>query len=317
MVFWTRVRLPSTPVIKILNAQQCVRDFSILSNINMIMSYLYLQYTYERGNNMNITITGNLGSGKSSVAKILKERGYEIFSTGQIFRQLAMDKGLSVEEFNKQVNEAASRGDRSVDKMIDGTTAKIGVEKDMIVFDSRLAWYFVPQSFKVFVITDIDEASRRVYNDSVRANSESYTSQAECRKALINRQRLETLRYKEIYGIDYYDMSNYNLVIESTNAAPMELADEILSKLEEYKNGMFERLMELNPSSIKISGNMETVSGDTAEIAVDECNGAWILHIGKEAFEKAINSGRKFVSVKIASSEQSSDEGFMNFSRLK
>lgn len=40
---------------------------------------------------MNITITGNLGSGKSSVAKILNERGYEYSSTGNIFRQLAME----------------------------------------------------------------------------------------------------------------------------------------------------------------------------------------------------------------------------------
>ncbi|MBQ2115465.1 MAG: dephospho-CoA kinase [Lachnospiraceae bacterium] len=89
---------------------------------------------------MNITITGNLGSGKSSVAKILKEKGFEIVSTGNIFRQLAMEKGLSVEEFNKQVNEAASKGDRSVDKMIDDMTTKIGEERDMVVFDSRLAW---------------------------------------------------------------------------------------------------------------------------------------------------------------------------------
>ena len=57
---------------------------------------------------MNITITGNLGSGKSSVAKILKEKGYEYSSTGNIFRQLAMEKGLSVEEFNKRVKDRKS-----------------------------------------------------------------------------------------------------------------------------------------------------------------------------------------------------------------
>ncbi len=82
---------------------------------------------------MNITITGNLGSGKSSVAKILKEKGYEYSSTGNIFRQLAMDKGMSVEAFNKQVNEAASRGDHSVDKMIDDTTTRISEERDNVV----------------------------------------------------------------------------------------------------------------------------------------------------------------------------------------
>ena len=125
---------------------------------------------------MNITITGNLGSGKSSIGKILKEKGYEIVSTGNIFRQLAMDKGLSVEEFNRQVNEATRNGDRSVDKMIDDTTAKIGRERDNIMFDSRLAWHFVPDSFKVFVITDINEANViGVFNDASTPTSRSAT----------------------------------------------------------------------------------------------------------------------------------------------
>ena len=175
---------------------------------------------------MNITITGNLGSGKSSVAKILKEKGYEYSSTGNIFRQLAMDKGMSVEAFNKQVNEAASRGDHSVDKMIDDTTTRISEERDNVVFDSRLAWHFASKSFKIFIITDIDEASRRVFHDSLRANSESYESQEACRKALIKRQKLETVRYKEVYGIDYYDMSNYNIVIESTSESTGRIVQE-------------------------------------------------------------------------------------------
>lgn len=263
---------------------------------------------------MNITITGNLGSGKSSVAKILKEEGYEIVSTGNIFRQLAMDKGLSVEEFNKQVNEAASRGDRSVDKMIDDTTTKIGEERDNIIFDSRLAWHFVPKSFKVFVITDIDEASRRVFHDSLRAGSEQYVSQQECKKALINRQKLETVRYKEIYGIDYYDMSNYNLVIESTNATPAELAQEILAKMAEYQNGVFESVMELNPSSIhKTAQEIEKAN----YISVNEKCGIFMISGGEELLDAAIAQGSKFVPVKISGTEPEGEDSFMNFSNMK
>ena len=244
---------------------------------------------------MNITITGNLGSGKSSIGKVLKEKGYEIVSTGNIFRELAMEKGLSVEEFNKQVNEATRRGDRSVDQMIDDTTARIGRERDNIMFDSRLAWNFVPDSFKVFVITDIDEASRRVFNDSVRANSESYESQEACKKALVHRQEMESVRFKEIYEIDYYDMSNYNFVIESTNAAPAEIAEEILSKMESYQKGEFTKLMELNPSSIFVGTEAEK-SGD---IIVNELNGTWFIKSGVEKLSQAISEGRKFVSVKV------------------
>lgn len=261
---------------------------------------------------MNITITGNLGSGKSSVAKILKEKGFEIVSTGNIFRQLAMEKGLSVEEFNKQVNEAASRGDRSVDQMIDDTTTKIGEERDNVVFDSRLAWNFAPRSFKVFVITDIDEAARRVFNDSLRANSESYESQEACKKALINRQKLETVRYKEIYDIDYYDMSNYNLVIESTNASPAEIAQEILDKMEEYQAGKFEKLMEINPSSIN-----GAQAPDADEISVHEKGGVFTLRAGQNKLDAAVKQGDKFVAVKVSESEDGGEDSFMNFSNMK
>lgn len=260
---------------------------------------------------MNISITGNLGSGKSSVAKILKEKGYEIFSTGSVFRQLAMEKGVSVEEFNRQVNEAASRGDRSVDKMIDDTTTRIDAERDNVVFDSRLAWNFAPKSFKVFVITDIDESSRRVFHDSVRAGSESYQSQEECRRALINRQKLETVRYKEIYGIDYYDMSNYNLVIESTNALPKEIAQEILDRMAEYQKGGFDKLMELNPSSIKIESNE-----DADCILVNEKGGVFTLNAGRALLETALETKKKFVAVKVVKSEDGGEDSFMNFSNM-
>lgn len=247
---------------------------------------------------MNITITGNLGSGKSSIAKIMKESGYEIVSTGAIFRELAMQKGLSVEEFNKQVNEATQKGDCSVDQMIDDTTTKIGKERDHIIFDSRLAWNFVPDSFKVFVITDIDEASRRVFNDSVRANSESYESQEACKKALIHRQEMETVRYQDIYGIDYYDMSNYNLVIESTSAMPAELATEVLEKMEEYSKGEFEKKMELNPTSIYPVADAQA-DGD---IVVNEVNGVWFIKSGLNQLKDAMKQGKKFVEVKVDAS---------------
>lgn len=249
---------------------------------------------------MNITITGNLGSGKSSIAKILKNEGYEIVSTGNIFRQLAMEKGLSVEEFNRQVNEATQRGDRSVDQLIDDTTTKIGKEKDHIIFDSRLAWNFVPDSFKIFVITDIDEASRRVFHDSVRANSESYDSQDTCKKALIHRQEMETVRYQDIYQIDYYDMSNYNLVIESTNAAPAELAREILEQLACFEQGTFHKKMELNPSSVYMTAQTK----EDGDIVVNEVNGVWFIKSGAREWKQALLQGQKFIPAKVDASFQ-------------
>ena len=48
-----------------------------------------------------ISIAGDLGSGKSTVAKILSKKfGAEIVSGGKIQRELASKMGITIEEFN-------------------------------------------------------------------------------------------------------------------------------------------------------------------------------------------------------------------------
>ena len=106
---------------------------------------------------MHITITGNLGSGKSTIARIISEKyNFEIYSTGKVQRELAKQMNLSTLELNQLM-----MSDRKYDKMIDDATARISREnKDKnIIFDSRLAWHFVEYSFKVFVSVSLDVAA--------------------------------------------------------------------------------------------------------------------------------------------------------------
>ena len=117
---------------------------------------------------MNLSLTGNLGSGKSSLGKELIARGFEIVSSGDIFRGLAAERGVSIVEMNK-----IAETDKSIDKMVDDRTIALGKSKDHTIFDSRMGWHFVPDSFKVFVMVDLQEAGKRVYNDSLR-KAETY-----------------------------------------------------------------------------------------------------------------------------------------------
>ena len=51
---------------------------------------------------MKITISGLPGSGTTTVAKLLAERlGYKLISAGDVFRKLAMERGMTLEEFSK------------------------------------------------------------------------------------------------------------------------------------------------------------------------------------------------------------------------
>ncbi len=189
---------------------------------------------------MNITITGNLGSGKSSVCKELQKSGFTIISAGDIFREIAAEKGMTVLELNE-----AAKKDRSIDDLLDQRSTKLGKEMDHTVFDSRLAWHFVDNSFKVFLLVDTQEAARRVFDGADRG-AESYQDMEKARAGLEERARLEQERFRMLYGIDYYDVCNYDLVIESSCASPYQIAQEIQRNFELYQQQPFPTKVELN-----------------------------------------------------------------------
>ncbi len=181
---------------------------------------------------MHITMTGNLGSGKSTVCKLLNEiHQFEIYSTGKVQRELARQMNMTTLELNQLMCS-----DKKYDKMIDDETAKISRENrdKNIIFDSRLAWFFVEHSFKVFVSVSLEEAAVRVLNDQ-RGAEEKYSSLEEAKKLLAERAATEMVRYKDIYNLNYMDFSNYNLIIDSTYCTPDKIAEIVLKEAKAYE----------------------------------------------------------------------------------
>ncbi len=180
---------------------------------------------------MHITITGNLGSGKSTIGKLLSEKyNFEIYSTGKVQRELARQMNLSTLELNQLM-----MNDRKYDHMIDDETARISRDnKDKnIIFDSRLAWHFVEHSFKVFISVSLDVAAERIMNDQ-RGSVEKYSSVEEAKNLLGQRAKTESIRYKDIYNLNYMDFSNYNLIIDSTYCDPNTIAEIVMEEAKEF-----------------------------------------------------------------------------------
>lgn len=184
---------------------------------------------------MHISITGNLGSGKSTIGRILSNKyGFEIYSTGKIQRELAAQMNMSTLELNQLM-----LSNPSYDNMIDNETVRISrdmKDKD-IIFDSRLAWNFAEKSFKVFVSVSLEIAAERIMNDE-RGAVEKYSSLDEAINNLAERANTENKRYKEIYNLNYMDFTNYDLVIDSTYCLPDKIAEVIYHEA---------RINEVNP----------------------------------------------------------------------
>ncbi len=161
-----------------------------------------------------ITIAGRPGSGKSTTAKKVADRlGYEHFSSGDLFREIAKKDGLDV----KQANISAEKNSK-IDQLVDERLQEIGITQDMQVIDSRMAWHWIPQSFKVFLDLNLNIAAKRIIDnfDKKRAVNESIPLAVDAyAKELEGRLDSEKRRYKALYGVNPYSADNYDLVVDT------------------------------------------------------------------------------------------------------
>jgi CMP/dCMP kinase len=177
---------------------------------------------------MKITLTGDLGSGKSAVSKVLCEKtGFPYVSTGKIQRKLAQEMGMDTLEMNRLADV-----DPTIDEKIDSVFIELGKDEHNYIVDSRLAWFFLPKSFKVYLKVDMKIAVKRIVNDPTRKKSENYKSEKEAIKKITARKKSENKRFLSKYGADCTKMDNFDLVIDTAQYSPEQVANMILWGLE-------------------------------------------------------------------------------------
>ena len=176
---------------------------------------------------MIITINGLPGSGKGTIGELLSEKlSSEFLSMGAIRRDYAKEHGMTLEELNKKA-ETDPASDRLVDKYL----VQLGKTKSNLVIDGRLAFYFIPQSFKLFFTVSEAEGARRIYE--AHRSEEQYSTLEKTIESLRARQRSDVKRYGDLYQVNPYDIkaNKYDLIIDTTDVKPrkvVELVAEII-----------------------------------------------------------------------------------------
>lgn len=197
---------------------------------------------------MFITINGQLGSGKSAVCHILQEQhGFSVFNTGRILRERANELGISVLELNEKAKE-----DFALDHYIDHKTVEFAAEHagEKIIYDSRMAWHFVPGAFRVHLLVRPSIAAERVFFNRVGQAEETYASKEAAMNDLIARRRSEAERYEMIYGVSMLDYGNYDLILDTSTLTPEEVAAIILEECTKfYRDGTAKRVV-VSPKNV-------------------------------------------------------------------
>lgn len=172
-----------------------------------------------------ISLTGELSSGKGVVSKILMEQlNYGVYRNGDYFRKLAKENGMSVTEFNEYVKQHTE-----IDIQIENSAKEYAKDHNNFIIDARLGWYAVPESFKVYLKVDAEVAAKRAFEnqDEEKKKTEKFNTIEEQKADMEKRYNLENERYFKVYGVRKEDMSNYDLVIDTTTLTPEEVAEII------------------------------------------------------------------------------------------
>ena len=172
---------------------------------------------------VTITISGTPGSGKSTVAKILEKKlGIKYIYSGLIFRQLAEEHNMELEKFGKFCEQNSE-----IDKKLDDRQLEI-LKEGNVILEGRLAGWIAYKNnipaLKVSIDTDIETRAKRIVNRE--KGSIDFR-----KKEIIERERSESLRYMNYYGIDLKDKSIYDLLIDSKNISPEEIVEIIIQKI--------------------------------------------------------------------------------------
>lgn len=167
---------------------------------------------------MKITVYGLAATGTSTVSKLLaKKRNAAFQSSGGYTREEATELGMTIYEY-----EAYAVDKLELDIARDKRIAAYGTTHDNFVFDSRLAWHFIPDSFKVCLTADPDTTYRRI---AAREECDVTTAQEMTEKRRANMEDRFRRAYPHITFPPPPD--TFDLIIDTTAHTPDEVVEEI------------------------------------------------------------------------------------------
>ncbi len=172
-----------------------------------------------------ITVSGLPGSGTSTTCKLLQEKlGWPYVNAGDFFRLLATDHGISLAEMGRR-----AEADGQVDRQLDERMVQLARQESLLIMEGRLTgWMALRQglpALKVWCHAPLEIRAGRVGHRDHQTPEEAVS-------AIAARERSEHQRYHRHHQIDLDDLTLYDLVLDTAELSPEQVAARILATLE-------------------------------------------------------------------------------------
>ncbi len=168
-----------------------------------------------------ITISGEVGSGKSSIVRslagLLPE--WNTANTGKRFREFCKSKGISIQQVATLPDEVHLAFDADQQNRL--------AHEMKIIVEGRLAGWLAREMEDVFRVWCQAPLDVRV----LRVAGREKISKGQALEDMKHRDLGDLEKYRRVYGLeDYRDPSFYHLVLDTSRHLPNVLAQEIVEK---------------------------------------------------------------------------------------
>jgi len=169
-----------------------------------------------------IAVSGPPGSGKTTQAKRLADYfNLRYFSAGSIFREIARERGVSLEELS-----VIAQRDPTIDLEIDRRTYMEALKGNVVLDGHLTAW--VVRGIADITIYFTAPLTIRVSRIAARDKVDYYTAL----KQTLIREYTQWKRFMEYYGIDVNDLSFFDIVVNVEEISIDEVFEIVKKRVE-------------------------------------------------------------------------------------
>lgn len=177
----------------------------------------------------NITVSGRIGTGKTTLAENLAESlGWNVLDGGKIFRKLTHEMGEHIKNTHKRPDSFDIAYEEKIKKMLQEEEGRI-IQSHLAGFDAQ----GINGVYKILVVCKDEEGKDKTSVRVDRLMNRDSMSVKEAKEEVLEREEQNLIKFRRLYAKNdpnwvYWDKKYYDLIINTFSLNQKEALETAL-----------------------------------------------------------------------------------------